>query len=315
MSLFSRKKTDVGWLGMHFTPEGIVFARVQRMPDKKPMVTLCMAQSLEKGDRAKIADLVKKLHLEKYRGTLVLNADEYQMLMVEAPNVPADELKSTVRWRIKDMLHFPVDDAIVDLLEIPLDKNSVSRSRSLLAVAGRADAIRRYVTALDTAKCPLEAVDVPELAQRNIAGLVEEEGRGLALLSFDESGGLLTFTFMGELYATRHIDIPLSNMQTADSEQRQRYFDRIALELQRSFDNFERQFSHISLSKLMLAALPDEVNLEAYLASNLYIPVSTLDLSEVFDFSRLPNVTPAQRQRGYYALGAALRDEFGGKPQ
>jgi MSHA biogenesis protein MshI len=179
-------------------------------------------------------------------------------------------------------------------------------------VVGRSEAIHRHVEDLDAAKCPLEVVDVPELAQRNIAELVEEEGRGMALLSFDDSGGLLTFTYLGELYATRHIDIPLSALQAADSEQRQRYFDRIALELQRSFDNFERQFSHISLSKLMLAALPDEVNLEAYLSSNLYIPVSTLNLSDVFDFSRLPEVSQEQRQRCYYALGAALRDESAG---
>lgn len=312
MSLFSRKKTADGWLGVHLTPDGIALALVQRLPGRKPLVTLCVVQNLEPGKRAEMAGLVKKLRLEKHRGTLVLNTGEYQMLMVDAPNVPADELKSTVRWRVKDMLHFPVDDAIVDILEIPLDKNSATRSRSLLAVAGRADAIRRHVADLDAAKCPLDAVDVPELAQRNIAGLVEEEGRGLAMLSFDESGGLLTFTFMGELYATRHIDIPLSNLGTADSEQKQRYFDRIALELQRSFDNFERQFSHISLSKLMLAALPGEVNLEAYLSSNLYIPVSTLDLSVVFDFSRLPGVGQEQRQRCYYALGAALRDEPAG---
>ena len=40
---------------------------------------------------------------------------------------------------------------------------------------------------------PLEVVDVPELAQRNLAHLLELEGRGLALLALDERGGLLTF--------------------------------------------------------------------------------------------------------------------------
>jgi MSHA biogenesis protein MshI len=130
----------------------------------------------------------------------------------------------------------------------------------------------------------------------------------MALLSFDENGGLLTFTFDGELYLSRHIDVPLSLLNQPDSEQ-QRHFDRITLELQRSMDHFERQFSFITISKLVLAPLPPAVNLEAYLATNLYLPVSTLNLDEVFDFSAVSGVGPAQRMQCFLALGAALRTE------
>ncbi len=122
-------------------------------------------------------------------------------------------------------------------------------------------------------------------------------------------GALLTFTFAGELYSSRHIDVPLSQLSQADSEQRQHYFDRITLELQRSMDSFERQFSFITISKLVLAPLPPAVNLEEYLASNLYLPVSTLNLDDVFDFSTAPGAGPAQRMQCFLALGAALRTE------
>ena len=170
-------------------------------------------------------------------------------------------------------------------------------------------AIKKRVVDFDAAKLPVSVIDIPELAQRNIANLLEDKGRGMALLSFDESGGLLTFTFEGELYSSRHIEVSLSQLSESDSEQRQRHFDRITLELQRSMDHFERQFAFITISKLMLAALPEAVNLEAYLSSNLYIPVATLSLDDIFDFSLLPGATPDIRQRCFYALGAALRDE------
>jgi len=298
-------------MAIQFMPDGICLAHVRQITDNKPMVTFCAIQQGDAAGGPALDRLAKDARLSRYRCTFMLNSGEYQMLVVEAPNVPAAELKTAVRWRMKDMLDFPASDATIDVLDIPADKNAPSRARSLFAVAARNEVIRRRMEAFDAAKLPVSVIDVPELAQRNIAALLEESGRGLALLSFNEDGGLLTFTQGGELYSSRHIEIPLSQLVQSDSEQRQRYFDRITLELQRSMDSFERQFSFINISKLVLAPLPPEVNLEAYLASNLYLPVSTMNLDEVFDFSAVSAVGPVQRQQCFLAFGAALRTEEG----
>ena len=311
MPFFARKKLEPGWMAMQFTPEGVCMAHVRQVADNKPLVTLCMVFPIEVADVRALEKQAKEIHLNRYNCSLLLNSSEYQMLVVEAPNVPTAELKTAVRWRMKDMLDFSVDDATIDVLDIPADKNAPSRTRSLFAVAARNNIIRKRMADFDAAKLPVSVIDIPELAQRNIASLLEDKGRGMAMLSFDENGGLLTFTYSGELYSSRHIDIPLSQLNQSDSEQRQRYFDRITLELQRSMDSFERQFSFINISKLVLAPLPPGVNLEAYLTSNLYLPVSTMSLDEVFDFSAVSGVGPAQRQQCFLALGAALRNEEG----
>lgn len=294
---------------MQHIPDGVCITHVRRVTDNKPLVTLCAIFRAETVDVPVLEKMVKEHGLGSYKGSFLLNPGAYQMLVVEAPNVPAAELKTAVRWRIKDMLDFSVDDATVDVLEIPADKNAQSRKRSLYTVAARNEVIRKCMADFDAARLPVSVIDIPELAQRNIASLLEDKDRGLALLSFDENGGLLTFTFDGELYSSRHIDVPLSQLSQADSEQRQRHYDRITLELQRSMDSFERQFSFITINKLVIAPLPAEVNLEAYLASNLYLPVSTLDMDEIFDFSTVSGVGPAQRMQCFLTLGAALRDE------
>src|SRR5438094_770493 len=92
-------------------------------------------------------------------------------------------------------------------------------------------------------------------------GTVDEDmlakaGKGLAMLSFDPDGGLLTVTYRGELYLSRRIDMPLAQLTDADLERRHQSFDRITLELQRSLDNFERQFSFISVARLLLGPSP-----------------------------------------------------------
>ena len=158
-------------------------------------------------------------------------------------------------------------------------------------------------------KIALAVVDIPEMAQRNVAALMEPEGRGLAMLSFDGEGGLLTVTFDGELYLARRIDVTLAQLASVDDAQRQQYYDRITLELQRSFDHFDRQFHFISISKLVLAPTGSE-GLHGYLADNLYMPVEMLDLALLFDFSRVTDLQSAANQaRFFLSLGAALRQE------
>lgn len=296
-------------MSMQFMPDGVCLVHVRPVTDGKPLVTFCAHHLADPAEGPALEKMGKDTHLNRYRCTFMLNSGEYQMLVVEAPNVPPAELKTAVRWRLRDMLDFPADDATVDVLDIPADKNAQSRNRSLFAVAARNEIIKKRMADFAAAKLPVSVIDIPELAQRNIAALLEETGRGMALLSFDENGGLLTFTFSGELYSSRHIEIPLSQLIQSDSEQKQRFFDRITLELQRSMDSFERQFSFITISKLVLAPLPPEVNLEAYLASNLYLPVSTMSLEEVFDFSAVSGAAPELQQQCFLALGAALRTE------
>ena len=90
------------------------------------------------------------------------------------------------------------------------DKTGAARSHYVYAVSARNDRIAACMKLFHDAGFPLQAIDVPEMAQRNIAALFEEPGRGLAMLAFDERGGLLTFTSGGELYMARQTDISLT---------------------------------------------------------------------------------------------------------
>jgi MSHA biogenesis protein MshI len=105
--------------------------------------------------------------------------------------------------------------------------------------------------------------------------------------------------------------VTLAQLLDADHERRHQSFDKITLELQRSLDNFDRQFSFISVALLMLAP-SGAAGLEEYLASHLYTRVETLDLAQVLDLDATPELAdPARQQRFFVAIGAALRVEGG----
>ena len=310
MGLFAKAKKHEGWLATSFSAEGVCAAVVKRRADDKPLVQAAVMYPGRKPlAAATLEKMNRDMHAQSYRNTTLLGAGEYQILTLDAPNVPPEELKTAVRWRLKDMLDFPAADATVDVIDIPADKNGPGRSQSLFAVAARNNAVAQRQALYGECKITLSVIDIPEMAQRNIAGLMETQGRGLAMLSFDGEGGLLTVTFDGELYLARRIDVSVAQLADTSDAQRQQYYDKITLELQRSFDYFDRQFHFISVARLVLAPGGSD-GLHAYLADNLYMPVEALDLTALFDFSRVPDLLSAVGQtRFFLALGAALRQE------
>lgn len=312
MLFFAKTKKNPGWMAISLQSDGICTAYVVRPPAGKPVVELaafspCNSTSVQSA----LEKLAKDLGVSRYHCTTLLTSGQYQLQMVDAPNVPPDELKAAVRWRLKDLLDFHVEDATIDVLDIPVDKHAAARSHSIYAVVAHNQVIREHQDMFSKAKIPLLAIDIPEMAQRNISMMLVEEARGIAFLSFSGQDGLLTVVYAGELYLSRRIDLSLSQLQQADKERRNACFDRIALELQRSFDHFDRQFHFITISKLVISPMGEVApRLRDYLSSSLYTPVEALDLETVFDFSKVPHLQQSEQQQRYFmTLGAALRQE------
>ncbi len=308
LSLFKRTKRDAGWFCVAVSAHGAHFVRIKRAGSQL-QVEVCAFYPMESVTSAALEKIVREMHLGAFQFTTLLAADEYQILMVDAPNVPVDELKTAIRYRIKDSLNYHVDDATVDVLQIPGNKNGGNRPQSLYAIAASNDTIQKRIALFEKAKINLSVIDIPEMAQRNIATLYETAGRGLALLAFDERGGLLTFTCDGELYLSRRLEITSGQLQDVSEDLRRQYFDRVELEVQRSLDYFDRQFHQISLSRMLVSA-PAGVGMVQLLADNLGLPVEALDLSQVMDISAAPALLESEFvTEALPALGAALRQE------
>jgi MSHA biogenesis protein MshI len=277
----------------------------------RPEIMLCESFRKEGGDLATLKRLRRELQLDRYRCTTLLKSGNYQIVQVEAPNnVPKAEARSAVRWRIREMIDYPVESATVDALFIPEGEGAAARLPQMFAVAARNDMVAATVKPFNDADIALEVVDIPELAQRNLARHLEPEGRGLGLLAFDADGALLTFTCDGELFQHRRIELSLASFDGASPEQRVEHYERLVLELQRSLDNFDRQFRNVTVAKVMITPVPDAEDMREYLAANLDVPVALLYLSEVMDFPRIPELHEYARQaQCLQMIGAAMREE------
>jgi MSHA biogenesis protein MshI len=308
-SLFARRGgRQPGWMAVAMQPGGLAYAHGVSRPGERSAITRCGSRSF--GDAAKdLERIVKELGIDGYQCLTVLAPNEYQVLLVDAPNVPPPELKAAVRWRLKDMLDYHVDDATIDVLDIPADPARGARGHSMYAVAARNEVIRGCIERFAGARIPLSVIDIPETAQRNIAALYEPAGRGVGMLYLDNAHALLTINFQGELYLARRIDVSLEQLLHPPGGKADELMNRILLELQRSFDHLDRQFPFVSLSKLLLGPEPSETGLRAYLAANLDLPVEAVRLDQVLALNSQAELEGETAWRLFHVIGASLRNE------
>lgn len=304
---FLNKKRRPGWLCLNLHADRIDLSHVLVEGKPRPEILLCESFRKEGSDVDTLKRLRKELNLDRYQCITLLNTGDYQMLAVDAPNVPAAEAKNAVRWSLKDMIDYPVETAMVDAVTVP-GADSAGRAAQMLAVAARNDAIAATAQPFNEADIALEVIDIPEFAQRNVARLLEEDGRGLAMLCFDDDGAMLTFTSDGELYQARQIEVSLRDFES-ETEVEARY-DRVALELQRSLDNFDRQFRNVAISRLVVSQVSGAAQLVEYLGNNLTVPVALLDLEQIMDFPGVPELRdPLRQSQCLQLIGASLRAE------
>lgn len=302
------KKREAGWMAVLPKHDRIDLAHVLQDGRARPEIRMLESFRNDADAVASLLRLRSAKHLERYACTTLLSAGQYHLAQLEAPPVPVEERADALRWRFKDMVDFPVEGASIGVLDIPLEGASGSRQPMVYAVAAGAVTVGTLMQTYAAAKLSLDAIDIPELAQRNVAALFEADNRGLAFLHLDESGGLLTVTYRGELYAARKIEISAAQLADADSERRASLLERVMLELQRTLDNFDRQYSFISVAGLLVAACPEVPELQSYLADNLYVPVQMMDLAQVCDFPAVPELRDVARQaQCLQVIGAALR--------
>jgi MSHA biogenesis protein MshI len=154
----------------------------------------------------------------------------------------------------------------------------------------------------------LSAIDVPEMALRNIAALFAERGAGVAFAWFQQSGSGIVFVAGNELCVARQFDATAADAIGALAARDERALERITLGLQRSLDHFERNFSGVPIHRLLLAPFGGAAGLALHLAGHLSLPVEVADFDKVMDFSAVPDLAdPARIGDMLVPLGAALR--------
>lgn len=294
-----------GWLAM--APLGTRVHVVQLVTSAGRKPALQWACEADWRDPAATLRSLRRSHALSANRVAVLQPSQYQLLTLDAPELPREEWRDAVRWRLKEMVDFAVDDAGVDVLDIPADPHQRRRA-SIMAVAASRAVLAPLADAAHAAHLAWQAVDIAETALRNIAALMAEVGRGEALLHVGSTHSTLVVTAQGELLLSRNFEVTFAQLVDADVSMRQQHYERASLELQRTLDNVERQFGYANLNRVQVVpGAPLQAFID-YVRDLVYVPVVAFDLATALDLAAVPELLDPTLQAAYLtAIGAALR--------
>ncbi len=285
-------------------------ARVRRLDDGR--LSLAIRAVTAEGDNDAWPDCafsdVADLDLDRTPVSTVLRANAYQLQLVEMPNVPADELLAAVRWRLKDLLDYSVDEAVVELLDMPRQANP-GNTPLAYAVVTRRSTVLQQIELMEQADLRLDVIDIPELCIRNIAVMLPQDADGVAFLHFADDCGYLTITRQCFLHLTRRLEAGRRALAIASTDEftMQERIAGISLEVQRSLDYYESHYDCRPVTELILGPGADLDSLPAALTEHLGLTVTQIALDNLF---QLEDDVSAEEQGGcLLAVGAALRSD------
>ena len=292
-------------VGLAFGRDNVAVAVVRR--DRGTAVLeRCELLRLPAGD-GDFAALIRDAALPRAPVSAVLGSEDYQLALVEAPDVPPAELRAAMRWRLKGVIDINVEDAVIDVFDVPAQSRG-GQGRMMYAVAAQRAAVSRILGAM--AGVPsFDVIDVPELCLRNLAALLPKAAGGVALLHLGETLATMVLARGATFYFARQMDLQATLHIAAGNDPDARLdAAAIVLELQRSLDYYERHFDQAPITRIAVSPGSKRAVLLAQdLAAQTGFEVGKLDVPSLLSCECATEA--AAEPACLLALGAALREE------
>lgn len=237
---------------------------------------------------------------------LVLQASDYELLLVESVDVPDDELADALSFKVKDLLPWPLEETSLQAFRLPTD---AYRGRMTMAyvVAVKKTLLYEQLEWARGLNLDVIAITVPEMSLLNVFARCEKEG-SIAVLSLGMEKGEIHLYKEGALYLTRSIEMGLHKLQELSSAAEGELtatqgnpIEDLELEIQRSLDYYESQLGMGAVSQVyLLTHQPLEQSLLETLQQKLPYNIEQPELNEWFDSQEMT-------MQSAMALGGALR--------
>ncbi|MBF0425537.1 MAG: PilN domain-containing protein [Magnetococcales bacterium] len=278
-------------------------------------VTLCEITAVEGDGAARLHAILRQKGVEKSTGVGVLTPGQYRTFLEETVNAPAEELGSIMRWRVRDRMDFPVENAVVAVQPVPNRKRDDAAEKSMVNVfIANQDEVMRLSALSARLQINLVAVDAHESALRHVAACLEENATGGTILLHigPQDTHVMAIRDTENLFSrrikvgTERINDHLRGTTETPKKALSTALEPLALELQRTLE-YIRTRLQLTVEKIRLAPLEHPIAglteaLGTFLPSVAVIP---LDVTGIINFV---DGVPEERNLALAlpALGAAL---------
>ena len=308
-NVFGKLHTAPTQLGIEITPKVITVAQVNQ--HKPGQIALEYTQSFYGSDFSErqhafsefMSDKKDKKN-KKNQINLVLHPAYYRLLLVDAPNVPEEELRDAMLWRVKDLISEPIDKVVLDIIRLPKDAYEGRMNMLYVAVAPRMH-LDLFTEMLLSQDLRPNWIDISELSLRNL--VVRLAGnRSCAVVCIKDQGSFVSVITQQQLYLTRNIDVNIETLHEIANAS-ESHVEQLVMDVQRSLDYYESQLGKGSIEQLFFCPATSrgvEKSIE-YLAKNLSCPVILMDILQLI---KSPNeLSLPEQAQALSAIGAAMR--------
>lgn len=158
-----------------------------------------------------LSDQLRELGLKGMNAVIMLRPEQYQLLQINTPKVPPEELRSAARYQVREMLQTHVDDVTIDVMQVG-DGQQKGGGQSFVVAATNA-VVRQAMTLADAMNWQVAVIDIEETAQRNLQsalarrdGVLDRANGALTLVAGQQA--VLTISANEELFYTRRFEVP-----------------------------------------------------------------------------------------------------------
>jgi MSHA biogenesis protein MshI len=301
------KQDEALFAGVSLHADGVAGAVLRAMPDGGVSVENVCWHPLQ-GDASVlelVPEVIKACDASQVPLTAVLAPDSYSLVQIEKPDLPEEELHDALRWRIKDMVDFPVQDAVFDSFALPKSLRPGAPELAYV-VAVPKETIDQLADTLEKRCTQVRAIDVPELSLRDLVMHTGVDGRIHAYLYLQPAQALIEISGGDEVFITRRIPMA-EDLLALQPEQQLQAMEPLVLEVQRSLDYFESQYGRGAVDQLFVLSASEAAEHAFIHSATLYltVPVAGLSLDAMQGVEKIEQQT---LRNALLALGAAMRE-------
>jgi MSHA biogenesis protein MshI len=213
---------------------------------------------------------------------IVLSAKQNQLVQVDKPKVPVEEINAAIKWQIKDLVSIAPDDMIVDYYDGPVMGAGLEKINVVCAAKSE---LLSLVESIHKDNCQIKTITVEEFAFTSLCP-AEDEARLIVCQQPNEEI-LLIIVKNRELYFQRRLRGMATIATKSEDELSMGVIDSLSLEIQRSTDYFERQLKQAPIRSIeVLVPMANEAFLARKLAENTNVPVNLFTMPEGYSGQR-----------------------------
>ena len=276
--------------------KGIAIACATNSTD--PELKTCLFSPCQDNNQIKqrLMDIVIKNNLKKMKCNWVLHPSQYHLKLTNTPNVPQVEYKNAVRWQIKDIISYSLEDAAIEIFH---PDEFEKRPKKIYVIAAQSSFLQNIIDIIQECYLHPIAIDIREFAIRNLITNLTPENEPIGFIDIVAESCSLIIMQQNRIKFVRRTPFGWQKLKDGN-------YNELTTELQRSFNYCITELKQTIPTKFFLPPTTDIDNdIAKNITTSLGKKVTVLNLQKLLHFTQ--SINSETVKHCWAAIGGTLR--------